>query len=117
MRMFYNLKDHKTALKLFKDENLNGFFDQLMSYQIICDMLYEAKFYEEVLDVYNIVKSRQVQGGRFPKHVIVIVLASCYKMNSEKSLAYTLELWKELQSAGHIPMRKVNLGALKVKLF
>lgn len=106
MRCFYNLKDVDTALRLFKDESLNGFFDQLMSYQVLLDMLYEKKRYQEVLDVYDIVKSRQVQGGRYPKHVVVLVFASCYKLNTPESLKYGLELWKELQQAGHIPMRK-----------
>lgn len=116
MRMLFQLKDQDTALYLFKDESFNGFFDQLMSYQILCDMLFESKRYQDVLDVYNIIKSRQVQGGRYPKHVIVIILAACYKMNTPEALQYTVELWKELQNAGHIPMRKASTFAAALAL-
>lgn len=63
----------------FKNPELEGFFDQLISYQILVDMLYEKKRYQDVRDVFNIIKSRQIQGGMYPKHVVVIVFAACYK--------------------------------------
>ena len=80
MRLLYFLKEDDQALKLFKDDSLNGFFDQLISYQLLLDLLYEQKRYQNVLDMFDVIKSRQVQGGRFPKHVLVITFAACYKM-------------------------------------
>jgi pentatricopeptide repeat domain-containing protein 2 len=77
-----------------------------MSYQLLLDLLFEKKRFQDVLDAYDIIKSRQLQNGRFPKHVMVLVFAACYKLNTPDSLKYGLELWKELQQAGHIPMRK-----------
>lgn len=61
MRLFHNLKDIDTALKLFKDESLDGFFDQLISYQLLLDLLYENGRYQEMLDIYNVIKERQVK--------------------------------------------------------
>lgn len=58
---------------------MEGFFDQLISYQILVDMLYENGRYKDVRDIFNIIKSRQIQGGMYPKHVVTIVFASCYK--------------------------------------
>lgn len=75
MRLMHHLKDADAALKLFKNDTLDGFFDQLVSYQILFDLLYESGRYQDVLDTFNIVKARQVQGGRYPKHVLVLALA------------------------------------------
>lgn len=66
----------------FTEENGNGFFDQLVSYQILLDMLYNNGKYDEVIKTFEMIKSRQVQGGKYPKHVIVLVFASCYKQVS-----------------------------------
>lgn len=75
MRLLHLLKDSETAMKLFQDEQLDGFFDQLITYQLLLDLLFESKQYQEVLDMFEIIKSRQVQGGRFSKHVLVLSLA------------------------------------------
>lgn len=61
MRLFHTLKDVDSALKLFKDESLGGFFDQLVSYQILLDLLYETGRYQEMLDIYKVIKERQVR--------------------------------------------------------
>lgn len=42
-------------------------------------MLYEHGRYKDVQEIFNIIKSRQIQGGMYPKHVVTIVFASCYK--------------------------------------
>lgn len=75
MRLMHHLKEADAALKLFKNENLDGFFDQLISYQILFDLLYEAGRYQDVLDTYSLVNERQVLGGRYPKHVLVLTMA------------------------------------------
>lgn len=79
MRMFHHLKEEELALQCFKNPNMDGFFDQLTSYQILVDMLYENGRYQDVRDVFKIIKSRQIQGGIYPKHVLVVVFAACYK--------------------------------------
>lgn len=106
MRLLYHLKDCDNALAMFKDESLNGFFDQLISYQILLDMLFVHERYQDVLDTYDVIKSRQVQGGRFPKHVLVLTLAACYKLNTPASFEYATTLYKEAIDSGHLPMRR-----------
>lgn len=106
MRLFHHLKDEDNALKLFKEESDQGFFDQLISYQLLLDMLYEKGRYQDILDTFEIIKSRQVQGGRYPKHVMVLTYAACYKLNTSESFKYAATLFKESTSSGHLPMRK-----------
>lgn len=109
-----------------------------MSYQILVDMLYEKGRYQDVRDVFDIIKSRQIQGGMYPKHVLVIVFAACYKevsgqascmlklnlfinyvilfQNTPESFKYSTNLWKDLNNVGHIPMRKTTTFAAALAL-
>ena len=107
-RLLYHLEDPDTALKFFKDESMEqtGFFDQLISYQLLLDLLFNKGRYQDILDTFDIIKNRQVQGGRFPKHVIVLTLGACYKLNTPASLEYASNLYREAISRGNIPMRK-----------
>lgn len=106
MRLLYHLNDPETAIKLFNDSSLGGFFDQLVTYQLVLDLLYNNKMYQKVLDTYDVAKARQVQGGRYPKNAVVIVLGACYKLDTPASYEYATHLWKDLNEAGHIPMRR-----------
>lgn len=55
-------------------------FDQLISYQILLDLLYEKERYQDVLDTFAIIQERKFQGGVYPKHAIVLAMAACYKL-------------------------------------
>lgn len=106
MRMLYTFKDEETALKLFGDPEIGTLFDQLISYQILLDLLYEAGRYQDVMNTFKLIKSRQVEGGHYPRHVVVLTFAACFKANTPESLKYATDLWTELQNVGHVPMRK-----------
>jgi pentatricopeptide repeat domain-containing protein 2 len=114
MRLFHHLKDSQTALELFKDESLGGFFDQLVTYQILLDLLYEKGQYQEILDTFDIIQSRQLQGSRYPKHGIIVVFAACYKLNTPESLEYAKKVFHGAVDSGHIPLRRATtfIGAL-----
>lgn len=51
----------------------------MISYQILADLLYNEGRYQEVIDVFQMIRSRQIQGGMYPKHVVLLVFAACYK--------------------------------------
>lgn len=116
MRMFHHLGDEQRALDCFNNPELSGFFDQLISYQILVDMLYEKERFADVRRVFDAIRARQIQGGMYPKHVVVVVFAACYKENSAESAAYSAQLWKELNDVGHIPMRKATTFAAALAL-
>lgn len=116
MRMFHHLKNESRALECFLNPELAGFFDQLVSYQLLVDMLYESGRYADVRSVFDAIKSRQIQGGMYPKHVVVIVFAACYKENTAAAFEYSTNLWKDLNQVGHIPMRKATTFAAALAL-
>ncbi|KDR07029.1 pentatricopeptide repeat-containing protein 2, mitochondrial-like [Zootermopsis nevadensis] len=106
MRMYYFLNKPDEALKVFKDPALEGFFAQLSTYQILMDLLFENERYQDILDVFEIIKGRQHQEAKYPKNVVILTFAACFKLNTEESFKFGLDLWKELKEVGHIPMRR-----------
>src|ERR1700685_446469 len=80
MRMYHYLNQPKMALDVFMDPELDGFFDQLASFQVLLDLLYNNGMYEEILKVFETIKTKQVQGLKFPRNVTILVFGACYKL-------------------------------------
>lgn len=75
---------------MFKDPEISGFFDQLITYQILLDLMFENQKYEEMLEVFKIIQDKQIEGMKYPKNVIVLVFAALYKMVREKNVLITV---------------------------
>ncbi|XP_059620064.1 pentatricopeptide repeat-containing protein 2, mitochondrial-like [Phlebotomus argentipes] len=104
MRMFYSMGNIDVPLELIRNPDFKGFFDQVVTQQIMMDMLYEKGEYQQVLDLYtNCSKNESLRGHR---HLVVLVMASCYKLNTPDALKYAMDLWSDLQKTGKEPMRK-----------
>lgn len=58
---------------------MEGFFDQLMTYQLLLDLLYENKRYDDVIDAFEFIKMKQIHGTKFPKNIVVLTMAAYYK--------------------------------------
>ncbi|XP_023026652.1 pentatricopeptide repeat-containing protein 2, mitochondrial [Leptinotarsa decemlineata] len=108
MRLFHHFNAPDIALECFKSPDLSGFFDQLVSYQILLDLLYDNEKYQEIIECADIIKDRQLEGIKHPRNIVVLVMAACYKMNSKESLDYALRLWQELKEIGHYPLRRAT---------
>lgn len=116
MRMFHVLKKDDVALRVFLDKDMEGFFDQMMSYQILLDLLYKSGRFADVRTTYDAIKGRQLEGARYPKHCIVLVFGACFQENTPESFEYSKKLWTELSEVGHIPMRKAATFAAGLAL-
>lgn len=106
MRMFHFFDSPKEACECFLDPINDGFFDQLISYQILLDLLYTHEMYDEMHQVYEKIQLKQINMTKFPKYVMVLILAACYKQNTPASLQYASKLWSDMASAGIIPLRR-----------
>lgn len=60
-------------------KEFDGFFDQLMTYQILLDLLYENKRYDDLIKTFEVIKEKQTQGTKYPKNIVVLTMAACYK--------------------------------------
>ncbi|XP_055689356.1 pentatricopeptide repeat-containing protein 2, mitochondrial-like [Lutzomyia longipalpis] len=113
MRMFYCMGNIEVPLELFKNPELEGFFHQAISYQILMDMLYERTQYQEILKLYDSCKNESLKDQR---HLIVLVMAACYRINSNESFNYAIDLWSQLTREGKILMRKASTFAAGLAL-
>jgi pentatricopeptide repeat domain-containing protein 2 len=112
MRMYHFLNEPNQALAAFKDEELDGMFDQITTMQVLGDLLYRNGMYQEVLDVLEIAKKKQVQGFKYPRNITVLALASCWKMNTLQSYEYALQVLNDLKEIGAETTRRgVTFGA------
>jgi len=116
MRMYHHLNQPKLALEAFTDPELDGFFEQLASYQVLCDLLYRNGNYDDIIKVFDIVKSKQVQGQRFPRNITILVFAACYKLNTIQSYEYALELLNQMKEFGTEPVRRSTAFAAALAL-
>ncbi|XP_014365668.2 pentatricopeptide repeat-containing protein 2, mitochondrial [Papilio machaon] len=106
MRMFHFLDAPNEALKSFEDPENSGFYDQLVSYQILLDLLYNHEMFDEMYRVFEKVQEKQLNMTKFPKYPVILVLAACYKQNTPKSLEYATKIWTEMTSVGTVPVRR-----------
>ncbi|XP_012216791.1 pentatricopeptide repeat-containing protein 2, mitochondrial [Linepithema humile] len=117
MRTFYYLDEPDLALTAFKDPQFEHFFNQLTSYQILLTLLYKHKKYSEMRDVYDIIKTKNMETGGYPINSSILIMAACYKENTPETLEYALTLWKELNEKGCQIMRRAStfVAALAIK--
>ncbi|CAH2042406.1 unnamed protein product, partial [Iphiclides podalirius] len=108
MRMFYFLDAPNEALKCFEDPDNKGFFDQLISYQILLDLLYIHEMYEEMYGVFDKVQEKQLNMTKFPKYPLTLILAACYKQNTKESLEYASKIWTDMANVGTVPLRRAS---------
>ncbi|XP_073953806.1 pentatricopeptide repeat-containing protein 2, mitochondrial-like [Choristoneura fumiferana] len=106
MRMFHFLDAPNEALQCFEDPANDKFFDQLVTYQVLLDLLYSHEMYDEMYRVFEKVKERQVNMSKYPKYPVVLILAACYKQNSPQSMEYASKLWSDMNKTGTVPLRR-----------
>lgn len=75
-----------SLFQCFNDPTNNGFFDQLVTFQILLDLLYNNEMYDEMYEVFETVKEKQINMFKYPKYPVVLVLAGCYKQVSIEKL-------------------------------
>ncbi|KAK0175575.1 hypothetical protein PV327_009315 [Microctonus hyperodae] len=117
MRTLHYLNEPNIAKQIFLDPNFDNFFDQLTSYMVLLDLLYENQMYNDIFEVYNKIRTKFVGGIVHPKLAINVIGMSCYKANTPESLEYGLQICKELNERGSVPLRKfvAAVGALAIK--
>ncbi|CAK1551443.1 unnamed protein product [Leptosia nina] len=117
MRMFYFLDAPTEAIKCFDDPANAGFFDQLVSYQILLDLLYNHEMFDEMYKIFEKVQERRVNMTKYPKYPVVLILAACYKQNTPGSYEYAKNLWRDMSSLGTAPLRRscTFMGALALR--
>lgn len=108
MRMFHFLDAPNEALQCFNDPANEGFFDQLISFQILLDLLYNNQMYDEIYQVFEVIKNKQINMVKFPKYSVVLVMATCYKQNTPESFEYAKNLWMGMKNTDDFVLRRTS---------
>lgn len=106
MRLFYHLNKPDAVLNCLKDKELEGFFDQISSYHIAMNLLFINERHQDVLDIYDMLRNKQLYGTRYPRDCVVLALGSCYKLNTPESYKYCINLLKLAREVGANILRK-----------
>ncbi|KAK4310478.1 hypothetical protein Pmani_017964 [Petrolisthes manimaculis] len=107
MRLFHWLNQPDAAKKALEMKELEGFFDQMVSYQVAMNLLYVNGQYNEALEVFEQVQSRRIGGVRYPKNCFTLALACYYKLDTSESLDSALQLLESAQEYGLFVNRRL----------
>lgn len=116
MRMYHYLNQPDAALAALKTKELDGFFDQMISYHIAMDLLYKSEKYEDVLDVFELVQEKRIAGVKYPKNCFTIAVATFYKLNTQDSLMKVLNLFDSAEEYGLFINRRIIMFAAALAL-
>ncbi|XP_042909663.1 pentatricopeptide repeat-containing protein 2, mitochondrial isoform X2 [Parasteatoda tepidariorum] len=92
MRLFYYLKKQDMIYDFFKDQELEGFFDQLKSYYLGMDIYFKNGKYEEILDAFDQLQAKKIAETKFPREGVVLATGACYKLNTPETFQRATEL-------------------------
>ncbi|XP_071522037.1 pentatricopeptide repeat-containing protein 2, mitochondrial-like isoform X2 [Panulirus ornatus] len=116
MRMYYHLNQPDAALAALQTKELEGFFDQMISHQLLMDLLYNNERYQDALDVFELLQEKRIAGIRYPKPCLTIAVATCLKINTQESLTRMLKLLESTQEYGFNINRNIILYAAALAL-
>lgn len=77
----------------FNDPANDGFFDQLVTFQILLDLLYSHEMYDDMYELFEKIKEKQINMTKYPKYPVVLILAACYKQVSDEKNATNNICW------------------------
>lgn len=80
MRLYYFLNKPFEAMALLEDKELGKLFNQVTSFIVLLDLLYEHQLYEDVIEVFKEMIDRQLSMNRFNREAALIFFAACYKL-------------------------------------
>lgn len=75
MRAYHFFNQPTIALEMLKDPELKPFFNQLTTYTLLLDLLFNNKMYKEVIDTFDSIKG-ELERPLWPS---IVVFGACFK--------------------------------------
>ncbi|XP_047425764.1 pentatricopeptide repeat-containing protein 2, mitochondrial [Mugil cephalus] len=113
MRLCYELGMEDLAAATISDKNLKGFFHDTTSFNIAIDMLFIKGSYESAFNILRIMRNQCVT---FNKDTLILLTATCYKLNTAESYRICTALIEEHQTKGHFIPRHAYCFAVALAL-
>lgn len=67
---------------MYNTAELDGLFDQLSSHLVLMDLLFKNKMYNEIVDLYKVIRDKQLSFGKHPKCLMILLFGALYKIVS-----------------------------------
>lgn len=113
MRALHYFDEPDLGLELFKNPDLNGFFEQFSSYHVMMDLLFNHGRYEDVNMLYNDLMEKNINGITHPKNSFILVIGACYKQNTPESFERAQYLLSDYQRKGYVfPRRALSFASV-----
>ncbi|XP_055349595.1 pentatricopeptide repeat-containing protein 2, mitochondrial-like [Paramacrobiotus metropolitanus] len=106
MRLHHFLDKPDEALASIQDPDLGQVYDQLTSYMVAMDLLYNHQRYDDVLKLYKAMTQRPFFAEKMPKENLVLACAACYKLGTPEAYKTAMELVKSCIDKQAPVMRK-----------
>ncbi|XP_055355910.1 pentatricopeptide repeat-containing protein 2, mitochondrial-like [Paramacrobiotus metropolitanus] len=87
MRLHYHLNKPEAALSSIQDPVLAEVYDQLTSYMVAMNLLYNHQRYNDVVQLYTYMLQRPFIATRFPRENLALACAACYKLGTAEAYA------------------------------
>lgn len=99
MRLLYLFGDSELAYNMLMDDKYKEFFNQERSFLITMDLCWEQGKYQQILDLYDRFRNLEGRPNKYPRDVITLVAAACYKLNTPEAFKYCLNLFVEIRES------------------
>ena len=80
MRLLHHFNQPDLALKLIKDEKLDSFLAQVNSFILVMNLLYKNQRYEECMDVFDLIRTRECFVVKHPLDCVTQFMAAARKV-------------------------------------
>jgi len=81
-------------------------FDQLTTYNTVMTLLFNHERYEDVLKIFEEFQEKEIGDYRYPRDLLSVYIAACYKINTPESYQKALEAMSGARDAGSGVLRK-----------
>ncbi|GAB6028537.1 hypothetical protein CHUAL_002684 [Chamberlinius hualienensis] len=116
MRCLHHFGMEQIVYQLITDSNCGSFFDQISTYVLAMDILFKKEKYDEVVELFEQLKVKQLRSSTFHRDSVILYLAALYKLNTPEALKLACKLITEAKEKDAFILRKGLIFAAALAL-
>ncbi|KAB7497067.1 hypothetical protein Anas_08584, partial [Armadillidium nasatum] len=109
LKLLYHLKLPNEMRKVLDGKEFSKLFENTISYVIVMSLFYDYKLYNDVIDTYHRMISKNVMSIKSAKLQTILTMAACYHLDSSWSLQEATSIIKK-QEEIHIRLDPKSLS-------
>ncbi|RXG70577.1 hypothetical protein Avbf_06357 [Armadillidium vulgare] len=109
LKLLHHLKLPNEMRKVLNEKELSKLFENTLSYVIVMSLFYDRKLYNDVIDTYHRMISKNAMSRKSAKLQTILTMAACYHLDSSWSLQEATSIIKK-QEEIHIRLDPKSLS-------